>query len=144
MYPNLIEPFVKWTNANVEAFVRFAKSPEVAELNRTNIDAFFRVPQEYLSRLTQSGAYAEWTKANLDNFSNFTQEYVRKSYAVASEAQAELTRGIREGTRRLQEVSKLSSNIAGISADETARAVTSFAEEGEEAEEKARAARRRG
>jgi hypothetical protein len=145
MYPNLIQPFVDWTNANVETFTRLAKSPELAEVTRKNVDSFWRVAQENLTRVAQSDAFAEWTKANVDNFSRLTQEYSRNLYTAASEAQAEITRELQEGTRRLQQVANLSSNIIGFSAEETAKTVGASVEEGaEEIEERARATRRRG
>lgn len=144
MYPNLLQPFASWTNANIETFSRFARSPELLELTRNNIDNFWRVAQENVSRFTQSGVFAEWTKANVENFSRFAQEYSRSVLAVASETQGEITRNVREGTRRLQQVASITGNLVSNTADETARAVRDTAEEAsDEADEQRARGRRR-
>jgi hypothetical protein len=129
MYPNLMQPFVNWTNAQVETFTRFAKSPEIDELTRSNIETFWQLVQESQSRIIQSRAFTEWTKANVENFSRLAQEYSRTLSDVASQTQTELTRGIQEGTRRLQKVADTATNIVGTVADETGRAVKASAEE---------------
>jgi gas vesicle protein len=146
MYPNLIRPFIDWTNAQVETFTRFAKAPEIAELTRSNIENFWQLVRESQSRIFQSRAFTEWNKANVENFSRLAQEYSRTLSDVASQAQTELTRGIQEGTRRLQQVANTASNIAATAADETGRAVKASAEEVAEETDvaKAKAGRRHG
>jgi hypothetical protein len=137
---NLTKPFIDWTNAQVETFTRFARSPEIAEWTRSSVDDFWRVVQENQSRIIQSDAFAEWTNANIENFRRFAEEYSRALFAVASQAQAEFTRGIQEGTSRLQQVARTASNIAGAAADEVSQAVNASAEEvAEETEDLAKA-----
>lgn len=144
MYLNLIQPFINFTQANVETFARFAKSPEIAKLTRSNIEDSWRITQEHLSRVTQSDAFSEWTKSNVDNFSRFAQEYSRTFYTLASETQSEVTRGLQAGTRRLQQVANRSSNILSVSAEAASKAVQNTAEEvADETEEKVKTARRR-
>lgn len=54
------------------------------------------------------------------------------------------TRGLQEGTRRLQQLANRSSNILSISAEEARKAVQNIAEEvTDETEEKVKTARRR-
>jgi len=144
MYPNLLQPFANWANANIETFSRFARSPELLELTRNNIDNFWRVAQENVTRFTQSGVFADWTKANVENFSRFAQEYSRSVLAVASETQGEISRNVREGTRRLQQVASIAGNLVSTSAEEAGKAVRDTAEEvSEETDEQRARARRR-
>jgi hypothetical protein len=135
MYLNLTKPFIDYTNAQIEILTRFAKSPEIAELTRSNIENFWQLVRESQSRVLQSRAFTEWSKANVENLSRLTQEYSRTLSDVASQTQTELSRGIQEGTRRLQQVANTASNIVGIAADESAQAVKGAAEEGAEATE---------
>lgn len=144
MYPNLLQPFANLANANIETFSRFARSPELAELTRKNIENFWRVAQENISRVTQSGVFAEWTRANVENFSRFAQDYSRSVLTVASETQGEITRNVQEGTRRLQQVASITGDLVRTSAEETGKAVRDTAEEvADEADEQRARSRRR-
>jgi hypothetical protein len=129
MYLNLTKPFIDYTNAQIETLTHFAKSPELAELTRSNIENFWQLVQESQSRVLQSRAFTEWSKANVENLSRLTQEYSRTLSDVASQTQTELSRGIQEGTRRFQQVANTASNIVGTAAQETAEAVKGTAEE---------------
>jgi hypothetical protein len=129
LYPNLAKPFIDWANTNVEIFTRFANSPEIAELTRTNLENFWKVTQDNVARVTQSGVYAGWTKANLENFSRLAQDYSRALSEVASETQAEMAKGIQEATSRFQQVAKVASDSVNASAREATRAAGAAVEE---------------
>lgn len=146
MYPNVTKPFIDYTNAQVASLTRFAQSRDIAELTRSNIENFWRLVEENQSRFVQCDALKELTKANVENFSRLVHEYTRSWSTLASETQGQLTRGIQEGTRRLQEVANTTSNIVGTAVEKTAETVEDSAEEISEETDvaKARAAKRRG
>ena len=144
MYPNVTKPFIDYTNAQVESLTRFAQSRDIAELTRSNIENFWQLVQEHQSRFVQSDALKELTKANVENLSRFVQDYARSFSTLASATQGQFSRGIQEGTRRLQEVANTASNLARTAAVEAAETVNDSAEEISEDVSRARAAKRRG
>ena len=144
MYPDLVKPLVDLTNANIETFSRFAKSPEIANFTRAAIEQYWRAIQDNLTRVTQSDAFAELTKQNVENFSRFASEYARGIYTIASQTEAEITRGVQEAARRFEQVTSTASNLISLSTREVTRAVDSSAQEaarafGASAQEAARA-----
>jgi hypothetical protein len=130
LYPDLIKPLVDLTNANIETFSRFAKSPEIANFTRAAIEQYWRAIQDNLTRVTQSDAFAELTKQNVENFSRFASEYARGVYMIASQTEAEITRGVQEAARRFEQVSNTASNLISVSTREVTKAVGSSAQEG--------------
>jgi hypothetical protein len=146
MYPNVTKPFIDYTNAQIESLTRFAQSRDITQLTRSSIENFWQLVQEHQSRFVHSDALKELTKANFENFSRLAQDYSRSFSALAFETQGQLTRGIQEGTRRMQAVANTTSNLVRTAAVETAETVNDSAEEISEETDvaKARAAKRRG
>lgn len=130
MYPDLVKPIVDYTNANIETFSRFAKSPELANFTRAAIEQYWRAIQENLTRVTQSDAFAELTRQNVENFSRFASDYARSVYAIASQTEAEITRGVQEAARRFEQVTNTASNLISLSTREVSKAVGNSAQEG--------------
>lgn len=144
MYPNITKPFIDYTNAQLESLTRFAQSRDIAQLTRSSIENFWQFVQEHQSRFVQSDALKELTKANVENLSRLVQDYSRSFSTLAYETQGQFSRGIQEGTRRLQEVANTTSNLVRTAAVETAETVNDSAEEISEDAARARAAKRRG
>jgi hypothetical protein len=144
MYPNVTKPFIDYTNAQLESLTRFAQSRDIAQLTRSSIENFWQFVQEHQSRFVQSDALKELTKANVENLSRFVRDYSRSFSSLAYETQGQLSKGIQEGTRRLQEVANTATNLVRTAAVETAETVNDSAEEISEDVSRARAAKRRG
>ena len=136
----LTKPLMDYTNAQVESFSRLAQSRDLAELSRSGAENFWRLIQENQTRFLQSDALAQLTKASVDNYSRFIQDSLRSFSTLAFEAQGQMTKGIQEGTKRLQEVANTTSNFVGTAAHETAETAKNAAEQ---VSEEARTARRR-
>ena len=73
---NAFEPFVNLNNANLALFHRFANSADITRLVQNTVSRAFTLPQESLTKASQTNAFNEWTQGLADNFARFTQEYV--------------------------------------------------------------------
>src|SRR5687767_2460131 len=99
----LMKPFIDYTNAQIESFTRITRSPDIAELSRSGAEGFVRAMQENQSRMLHSDVFAQLTQANVENFSRFVQDCSRSFTAFAYETQGQLTKGIQESSKQMQQ-----------------------------------------
>ena len=139
----LTKPFIDYAHAQVESLTRLTQSSDIAEMTRSSVENFWRLVQENQVRFLQSDALTQFTKVNVENFSRFIQDYSRGFSALAVETQGQLTKGIQEGTRQLQQVAGSTSNFVGTAARETADSIKSSSEHVSDESDATRVARRR-
>lgn len=125
---NLVQPFVNWTNANLEVFSRFAKSPEIAQATKNGLEKYLEFVQETLGRIGNSDALAEWNRAAVDNYTRFVNEYTQSVYGIVSQSQDFINRQVQQGARRLE----LIGEVTDRAVDASANAVRRTGQAGEE------------
>ena len=141
----LMKPFVDYTNAQIESFTRITRSPDIAELTQSGTEGFFRAMQENQSRMLNSEVFSQLTKANVENFSRFVQDFSRSFTAFAYEAQGQLTKGVQESTKQMQQAANVTSSIVGSAVHEATESMKNATEEiSEETDVTLAKARRRG
>jgi hypothetical protein len=125
---NLVQPFVDWTNANLEIFSRFAKSPEIAQVTKNGLEKYLEFVQETLGRIGSSDALAEWNRAAVDNYARFVNDYTQSVYAIVSQSQDFISRQVQQSARRLELIGEATDRAVDAGAD----AVRRTAQAGEE------------
>jgi hypothetical protein len=114
---NAMRPFIDLTNANIESFLRFARSPEVSEVAKVGVEKYLEFANDSFTRLAGSSAFAEWSRAVLNNYSHFATQYVESLSSIAAQTQELMSRQAEQGTRSLQQISEASSRAANVGMD---------------------------
>ena len=141
----LMKPFIDYTNAQMESFARITRSPDIAELTQSGAQGFFRAMQENQSRMLHSDVFSQLTKANVENFSRFVQDFSRSFTAFAYETQGQLTKGVQESTKQMQQAATATSSIVGSAVHEATESMKNATGEiSEETDVTLARARRRG
>ena len=114
---NAMRPFIDLTNANIESFLRFARSPEVSEVAKVGVEKYLEFANDSFTRLAGSSAFAEWSRAVLNNYSHFATQYVENFSSIAAQTQELMSRQAEQGTRSLQQISEATSRAANVGVD---------------------------
>jgi len=114
---NAMRPFIDLTNANIESFLRFARSPEISEVAKVGFEKYLEFANASFTRLVASNAFAEWNRAVLNNYSHFTTQYVENLSSIAAQTQELMSRQAEQGTRSLQQISEATSRAANVGMD---------------------------
>jgi hypothetical protein len=103
---NAFEPFVKLTNANLALFNRFANSSEMTRLVQDTISRSMNIPQESMTKASQTDAFSDWTQGLVDNATRFTQDYVNGFTQSMAMTQNFLSRQMEQGSRQLAQITE--------------------------------------
>jgi hypothetical protein len=114
---NATRPFIDLTNANIESFLRFARSPEVSEVAKVGLENYFAFVNDSFTRLAGSNAFAEWNRAVLNNYSQFATQYVQSLSSIATQTQELMSRQAEQGTQSLQQIGEAASRAANVGMD---------------------------
>jgi hypothetical protein len=114
---NAMRPFIDLTNANIESFLRFARSPEISEVAKVGFEKYLEFANASFTRLVASNAFAEWNRAVLNNYSHFTTQYVESLSSITAQTQELISRQTEQGTRSLQQISEATSRAANAGMD---------------------------
>ena len=105
---NAFEPFVNLTNANLALFHRFANSTDIIRLVQNTVSRAFTLPQESLTKASQTNAFNEWTQGLADNFARFTQEYVNGFTQSMARTQHLVSQQVEQGSRQFAAITEAS------------------------------------
>ena len=114
---NAMRPFIELTNANIESFLRFARSPEISEVAKVGFEKYLEFANASFTRLAASNAFAEWNRAVLNNYSHFATQYVESLSSITAQTQELISRQTEQGTRSLQQISEATSRAANAGMD---------------------------
>lgn len=130
---NTVQPFVNLTNANIEVFSRFVKSPEITNLTNATMGKFVELMEENMGKVARSRAYGEWLRATVDNYARFADEYSRSVFGLIARSEEFVSRQVEEGAKRLERIT----DAAGQAVEAGANAAKDVTEEGAKAAEDA-------
>lgn len=114
---NLVQPFFNWSNANLEIFSRFAKSPEIAKVTKNGLEKYLELVQETVGRIGGSDALVEWNRAAVDNYARFVNDYTQSVYGMVSQSQDFISRQVQQGAHRLELISEATDRAVDAGAD---------------------------
>jgi len=84
----VILPFVKLAQANMELLSKFSLSPEVMSEATRHINAFLEQSQTSTVSLARSQAFTALMQGMLRNYAEFVSELTQSTYSMMSQGQA--------------------------------------------------------
>ncbi len=99
----MMEPLMKWTQANMELITQFTTSPEVLDQSVTNLQNLMQQAQKSAVSLAQSNAVSQLTQGLLRNYTDFIAELGRTSMAALAQGQADIAQRAQEVTHNVIE-----------------------------------------
>ena len=94
----VIQPFVRLAQANMELWSKFSLSPEVMSEASRNMKNFWEQSQSSTANLARSQAFTGLMQGMVKNYTDFVSEVTQSAYAVMSQGQATLLQQTQEAT----------------------------------------------
>ena len=99
--PEVVQPFVKLAQSNVELWSRFTQSPEVMSEATRNMNTFFEQAQTSATGLARSHAFTSLIQGMMKNYTDFVSELTQSTYAMMSQGQAAFLQQTQEATAQV-------------------------------------------
>ena len=97
----VVQPFVKLAQANMELWSKFSLSPEVMSEATRHIKSFMEQSQTSTASLAQSQAFTALMQGMVKNYTDFVSELSQSAYAMMSQGQATLLQQTQEATAQV-------------------------------------------
>jgi hypothetical protein len=94
----VIQPFVRLAQANMELWSKFSLSPEVMSEATRNMKNFWEQSQTSAASLARSEAFTGLMQGMVRNYTDFVSELSQSTYAMMSQGQAALLQQTQEAT----------------------------------------------
>ena len=94
----VVQPFVKLAQSNMELLSKFSLSSEVMSEATRNIKSFLEQSQASSASLAQSRAFTALMQGMVKNYTDFVSELTQSTYAVMSQGQAAFLQQAQEAT----------------------------------------------
>ena len=103
MQPNIaqtevIQPFVKRAQSNMELWNKFSLSPEVMNEATRNMKNLWEQSQNSTASLARSQAFTALMQGMMKNYTDFVSELSQSTYAMMSQGQATFLHQAQEAT----------------------------------------------
>jgi len=94
----VIQPFVKLAQANMELWSRFSLSPEAMSEATRNIKGFLEQSQASTASVARAQAFTGLMQEMVKNYADFVSELSQSTYAMMSQGQAAFLQQTQEAT----------------------------------------------
>jgi len=94
----VIQPFVKLAQANMELWSRFSLSPEAMSEATRNIKGFLEQSQASTASVARAQAFTGLMQGMVKNYADFVSELSQSTYAMMSQGQAAFLQQTQEAT----------------------------------------------
>jgi len=99
--PEVIQPFVRLVQANMELWSKFLLSPEVMSEATRNMKSLWEQSQTSTTSLAGSQAFTALMQGMVRNYTDFMSELSQTTYAVMSQSQAAFLQQTQEATNNV-------------------------------------------
>lgn len=94
----VIQPFMKLAQSNIELWSKFSLSPEVMSEATRNMKSLWEQSQASAASLAQSQSFTALMQGMAKNYTDFVSELTQSTYALMSQGQAPLLHQTQEAT----------------------------------------------
>ncbi len=94
----VVQPFMKLAQSNMELWSKFSQSPEVMSEATRNMNSFFEQAQTSATSLARSHAFTGLMQGMVKNYTDFVSELAQSAYAMMSQGQATFLQQTQEAT----------------------------------------------
>ena len=94
----VVQPFMKLAQSNMELWSKFSQSPEVMSEATRNMTSFFEQAQTSATGLARSHAFTDLMQGMVKNYTDFVSELAQSAYAIMSQGQATFLQQTQEAT----------------------------------------------
>ena len=98
MQDNMMQPFIRLAQANMELLTKFSLWPEAASRSAVSPQDFMQQAQHAAMSLLQPSAFAQLTQGMMKNYTEFLAEWGQTAMAAFSQGQAAMISRAQEVT----------------------------------------------
>jgi hypothetical protein len=102
----VIQPFVRLAQSNMELWSKFSQSPEVMSEATRNMKAFWEQSQSSTASLARSQAFTALMQGMVKNYTDFVSELTQRTYSMMSQGQATLLQQAQDATAQVIDASE--------------------------------------
>jgi len=130
---SFVQPLLRYSNANLESFSRYANANDIAQIAKTAGDRYLQYVQEGLRQVVQTEAATEYSRALISNYTKFMNESAQALLGIASDTQEFINEQFERSAWRWKQAGEVANNFVDASAAMTSGTMRSSRDAAERA-----------